>query len=831
MKHVLNSFASFMKKVIAHIILKIIPQVIVILFLQGANAQVPDTLSKHLPAVRLKGTIKIDGDVSDSAWNNAPVAKNFVEENPNNNRPENYASRTEVKILYDDYYIYIGGYCHENTSDSVQRELVGRDAIGSNDFVGVIFDTYYDKINASGFYVTPLGEQLDAKYSNTNGEDKSWNAVWDSEAKIVSDGWTFEMRIPYSALRFSKNTKVWGLQINRKRSKLSQQLNWNPILATVNGFVNQEGAWTGIENIKPPLRLSFSPYISGYINHYPYNLPGVKNTTQSINGGMDLKYGINQNYTLDMTLVPDFGQVASDKKVLNLSPFEVQYNENRPFFTEGLELFSKGDLFYSRRIGGEPLHKNEADLYLMPGQTIINNPTESKLINATKISGRNQSGLGLGFFNAVTQAMYATAEDDITHAKSKIKTSSLTNYNIVVADQTLKHNSSISLINTSVLRAGSDYDAVVSAGIFDFNDSKNNFNLSGKVALSNLVFSQNTITGYSHRINVSKNNGRFNYSLTQEIANEKYNINDLGILFNNNYLDHYAYMGYKWIKPNKLFNNLYLNYSNYLSYRYTDGKYQSAGNNIRFNSQLKNLWRVGGGVGYNFRGNDFYEPRVPGKFFHSSAGFSWNSFFSSNGAKKYYADASLRGNIYPLLNGNQLYFGVGQRYRFNSKFSLGTNFTINVFDNNLGFADVSNGDVIFSRRKRKTSVNDLNAKYNFNNKMGINLAVRHYWSQVKVNQFYALQDNGELVENNTYNKNKNYNVNLFNIDMVYTWQVAPGSFLNIVWKNSISDFNKDITHAYFKNFYDTFQSDQNNNVSVKFLYYLDYNDIRKKFKG
>lgn len=794
-------------------------------------AQVADSNAKQLPAVRLVGHINIDGDISDAAWKQAPVANNFVEEKPNNNTPERYASRTEVRILYDDYYIYLGGYCHENTSDSVQRELVGRDVVGTNDFIGVIFDTYYDKINASGFYVTALGEQFDAKYSNTNGEDKSWNAVWDSEAKIVSDGWTFEMRIPYSALRFSKNTKTWGMQLLRRRNKLSEVLQWNPVLATVNGFINQEGAWTGIENIKPPLRLSFSPYISGYINHYPYNSPGVKNTTQSINGGMDLKYGINQNYTLDMTLVPDFGQVASDKKVLNLSPFEVQYNENRPFFTEGLELFSKGDLFYSRRIGGEPLHKNEADQHLLPGQKLINNPTESKLINATKISGRNQSGLGLGFFNAVTQAMYATAEDDITHKKTKIITASLTNYNIVVADQTLKNNSSVSLINTSVLRSGSDYDAIVTAGIFDLNDKTNNYNLSGKVAVSNLFAASKTTTGYSHRVQFSKNNGRFNYSLAQELANDKYDINDLGILNTNNYFDHYGNMSFKWIKPNKFYNNLYLNYRNYLSYRYTDGKYQNAGNNISLNSQLKNLWNVGAGIGYDFAGNDFYEPRLPGRVFKSRSKFTWNSYVSSNRAKKYYADAAFRGKGNNMLHGKQIYLGTGQRYRFNTKFSLGGNFTISVYDNDLGFADISNGDVIFSRRQRKTSVNDLTAKYSFNNKMGINLTVRHYWSQVQVNQFYTLEQDGSLMANSIYNKNKNYNLNLFNLDMVYTWQVAPGSFLNVVWKNAISSFNQDISHQYFKNFYDSFEASQNNNVSVKFLYYIDYNSLKKRLKS
>src|SRR6185369_4404822 len=154
-----------------------------------------------------------------------------------------------------------------------------------------------------------------------------------------------------------------------------------------------------------------SPYFSTYVNHYPYNKPGIENITTSFNGGMDVKYGINQAFTLDVTLIPDFGQVQSDNHVLNLTPFEVKYNENRTFFTEGTELFNKGNLFYSRRIGGEPLHLYEAGDQLTGTEHIINNPTETKLLNAIKISGRTKSKLGIGIFNAITKPMYATIED------------------------------------------------------------------------------------------------------------------------------------------------------------------------------------------------------------------------------------------------------------------------------------------------------------------------------------------------------------------------------------------------------------------------------------
>ena len=177
---------------------------------------------------------------------------------------------------------------------------------------------------------------------NSDAEDFTWNSVWQSGAVIHKDGWSFEMFIPYSAIRFGKkDVQTWGFNITRRRRKTEEQFTWNPVNPNVNGFLTQEGLWTGISHIKPPLRLQFSPYFSVYANHYPYNIPGSKNWTGQVNGGMDVKYGINQAFTLDLTLIPDFGQVQSDNRVLNLTPYEVKYVENRPFLPRALNCLIK----------------------------------------------------------------------------------------------------------------------------------------------------------------------------------------------------------------------------------------------------------------------------------------------------------------------------------------------------------------------------------------------------------------------------------------------------------------------------------------------------------
>jgi hypothetical protein len=787
---------------------------------------------KKLSAVRTTATIKVDGKLEEAAWKTATIATEFIEFRPTPGKPEANETRTEIFLLYDNNAVYVAGYCHERTTDSISTELIGRDQVGANDFVGIILDTYLDKINAVGFYVTPLGEQYDARYyPSENGEDDSWNAVWDSESQILSDGWTFEMRIPYSALRFSKqDLQHWGMNITRKRNKAGRQFMWNEFNPKISGLVNQFGVWENLSNINPPLRLSFTPYLAAYANHYPYNQSGQKNWSTTINGGMDVKLGLSQAFTLDMTLIPDFGQVQSDNKVLNLTPFEVKFEENRSFFTEGTELFSKGNLFYSRRIGAQPLHYSDVGNGLPTDHQVISNPTESKLINATKISGRTRKGLGIGILNAMTRAMFATIEDNNKNTY-EIQTSPFTNYNIFVIDQTLKNNSSISLVNTSVLRDGKDYDANVSAGVWNINDKKNLYNSNGRIAYSRITAPGKKDLGVvAYNVIAGKTGGRFNFQLWQELTDDKYDNNDMGILFNNNFLDNGVWMAYKFLEPKKWYNRIQINFNGYHSLRYQPRAYQQSKININANSQLKNLWFVGLWLGYDFKANDFYEPRVKGKVFVVPKRTGIDYWVNTNQAKRYSIGLEQMWRFYDLFNGVGTDLMITQLYRFNDKISLRYNLNYEPRFNNAGYAaiDEVTNDIIFAKRDQNTVENILNLKYNFNNRMGINTRVRHYWSQVKIKSFYKLQDNGSLLPNDTYTGDQNQNYNYFNVDMVYTWQFAPGSFMNLVWKNSIHTTDQIIEEDYIHNAGNTLSAPAQNSLSLKIIYYLDFIDLRKK---
>lgn len=800
---------------------------------------------RNLSAKRIHSAIKLDGNLDDAAWKDAPVADKFVMLRPEPFKAENPDNATQIYFVYDNEGIYIGGYLHEKNKDSIAAELTGRDGFGNNDFVGVIFDTYKDKLNGFEYFVTPLGEQMDAKVSpnmNGNSEDFSWNAVWQSASKLQNDGWSFEMFIPYSAIRFGKKkVQDWGLNIVRRRQKSGQQLFWQSIDPNVNGFLTQEGFYNGLEDIKPPMRLQFSPYFSSYLNHDGTAAPGVKKNTATINGGMDVKYGLNQAFTLDMTLIPDFGQVQSDNRVLNLSPFEVKFNENRAFFTEGIELFNKGNLFYSRRIGLESTYKNWASP--QPNETVEEDPAQAKIINATKISGRTQKGLGIGVLNAVTQRQFARFKNKTTESTRKEETMPLTNYNVFVLDQTLKHNSSISLVNTNVWRSGEAYDANVTSALFDLNDKKNTWNVGGNVSFSNILGrdGKNT-TGYAHSVYFGKTSGRFNFNVWQDLFNAKYDKSDLGYFTNNNTMDQGAWLGYNWTKPKGWYNQLRVNmnfwYSRLVSpidnLRRKSMMYQNAGINFNFNAQTKKLWWIGANINGGPASHDFYEPRTYGRVFNNKGRINVNLWWESNYAKKLSWGGSVYAGTGGVFHRKNLDLSLFGKIRFSSKFSIDGSTLISSSNDQSGFAGrdttaLGAPSIIFSRRNVSTVENLLSFKYNFTNKMGLTLRTRHYWRKVNPLQFYELNTAGDLQAPSVpFTQNVRQNYNYLSVDMVYTWQFAQGSFFSIVWKDIGENFNREFENNYSKNLIRTINEPQFNSLSVRVIYFLDYLTFRSK---
>ncbi|MBC6605469.1 carbohydrate binding family 9 domain-containing protein [Hymenobacter sp. BT188] len=808
---------------------------------------------RQLQALRITEPIKLDGELNETMWQQATVATDFIQQRPNPGVPEK--QKTEVRILYDDANLYIGAIMHDISPDSILREMTQRDQFGNTDLFSIFLDTYNDKLNGYNFTVTTSGVQLDARYSPASGEDWNWNAVWDAQTSQRGTDWIAEMRIPYSAIRFSKAAEqLWGLNFARQRKRDNAQFFWNEVKPEVDGFVNQWGELRGIQNVEPPLRLSLTPYVSAYVNHNLLNADGTRRTTTSFNGGADLKWGINESFTLDATLVPDFGQVQSDNQVLNLSPFEVQFNENRPFFTEGTELFNKGNLFYSRRVGATPI--GFYNVAAGDNEKIVRNPSETRLLNATKVSGRTSKGLGIGLFNALSNDVYATIRNTETGEEREVQTQPFSNYNIAVLDQSLKNNSYVSLINTNVTRWGKTYDANVTGGLFRFADKKNAYAFDGSVVYSRrrgtTFGSDDQVSdqdGYKYRVGVGKISGKFTWGLNHGIESDTYNPNDLGILFGNNKITQSLDLGYWKYKPFWKVNNFYLFGQARHTLLYKPTRYQSTSFYLGANTTFtKNFLQVGFDFNVDPRNHDYFEPRVfpLGEYYVRVPGStSLIVFFNSDTRKKFALGMNAGNSTYALDNRLardrrvSYRFGAYPRYRVNDHLTFRYSLDWSFDGNQIGYVnggmsrdepmdEAFIGQVILGRRDVATVSNVVSVAYTFTNRMSFTLRTRHYTSNVRYADFSVLRPGGgeQLVD---YRRNRDNTYNAFNVDAVYSWWFAPGSQISVVWKNAGTSFLQanEATPLYFDNLSNTINTPHNNSVSVKILYYLDYLAFRK----
>ena len=475
---------------------------------------------------RLSAPVDLNGNLDDDAWQRIPAQSDFQQYSPDpGGRP---SQRTEVKFGYDDNALYIGARMWDTAPDSILHQLSERDRTDNTDEFGIWFSPFNDGLNAVRFRTTPDGIQVDEQIS-PNGEDDSWDAVWDVVCRIDSAGWVAEFRIPWMAFRFpEKADQRWGMNMYRGIRRLREDDVWNPMDPTQR-LLNQGGVLVGIEGITPPPRISLFPYLSAYQNW------DGSDRSNAYNGGMDMKVGLGNAFTLDMTLIPDFGQVVTDNLVLNLSPFEIRFNENRQFFQEGTELFNKNGTFYSRRIG-----------------------ENGRLINASKVSGRLANGLGLGLLQA-----FATADAD----------SSLTSYTVAVADQNLPNNGYVTSTTSMVMREGDGYDALVQSGSLELRNPENTWSVqaSGSVNRKFGADEANDDEGHTYNVALSKMAGNLTFSVGHLLESATYDPNDLGFLQAPNEIGTFLNVDYRVFEPRGRWNRITTSFNAFLNQVETPG--------------------------------------------------------------------------------------------------------------------------------------------------------------------------------------------------------------------------------------------------------------------
>ncbi|MEZ4908176.1 MAG: DUF5916 domain-containing protein [Saprospiraceae bacterium] len=639
--------------------------------------------------------------------------------------------------------------------------------------------------------------------------------------KIDNDGWSAEVKIPYSALRFPKEElSVWAINFGRQIRRLRRIYYWSPVNNTTDNSMLFSGHLSNLENLTPPTRLFIIPYSSIYLNNY-----SGQNDVK-VKAGADIKWGISESFTLDAILVPDFGQTSYDNVQYILGPFEQEFSEKRSFFTEGVDLFNKAGLVYTRRIG----QTISSDVTLNENESIDFFPSQTNLLNATKISGRTKNGYGIGVMNAITEKASAIIKNKETGSIRNVTITPLTNFNVAVIDKRYGNNNSVSLINTNVTRAENYDDANVSALVTNNYFDKNSYNFKNELKYS-YINSETDKKGYWLSTTFQKTEGKNRFGGSARYVSKDYEINDFGINYYTDYLKYNAYYYYKILEPTKLFNSFSTKVNLDVRVNNTSQKPEQVNFYWSITTNDKNNNYRGFGIGTNpVTTYDHYEPRTDGRYMKLQRDmFLWGGY-SPNFNKKFLIE------FYPELyikekKGTWGYdFSIYPRWRINDK--LLVKFGIYLLDNykDYGFIDNIDGNIIIGVRDQKTLENSLNLTYNINPKLSFNVDLRHYLTTGKYLEYYDLLEDGDYASSDYSSDTNDFNYNDWNIDVLLSYWFAPGSQLVFLYRNSADYFISQYNFNYGENIHNIFSEDKSNIISLRINYNIDYNYWKTRLK-
>ena len=391
---------------------KLIPILFVSLFLiSGVNAKdnSKDSINNQNKPLRIYNTTRlitakpiIDGVLNDPCWETGEWSGDFIQWIPKEGAKP--SQPTQMKILYDDKNLYVALRAFDNEPSKISRKAGRRDEF-AGDIMGVNFDSYHDHRTGFEFSVTAAGQKIDLILTNPSVGDMNWNAVWYVKTGLEDSAWVAEYEIPLSQLRYSGDKEqVWGMHAWRWIDRLSEESDWEPQTLTSPGMLYLFGELHGIKDLPKSRRIEIMPYALGKLKTFekvPLNPFADKGRIGMGNVGLDAKIGLSSNFTADLTINPDFGQVESDPSVMNLTAFETFYEEKRPFFLEGENIFKfeLGDasLFYSRRIGHAPVYRPD-----LAANEYLKYPDNTSILSAVKISGKSSKGLAVGVLQSLT---------------------------------------------------------------------------------------------------------------------------------------------------------------------------------------------------------------------------------------------------------------------------------------------------------------------------------------------------------------------------------------------------------------------------------------------
>ena len=790
--------------------------------------------SKSYEAFPVKSTPVIDGILSEEIWNNLVPASNFTlmwpETRHGNKIPSKY--ETIAYLGYDQNAIYIGAILKHPNPDKIPKEFSQRDEIWNvnAETFFVTFNTYNDDLNFFGFQITSAGTVGDVYSSGSiESEDFLYDTVFDAKTHISSDGWSVEMAIPYSAIRFpEKDEQLWGLNFGRKIQSLDETFVWSPVNVNELEYHESNGTLTGIKNISPPVRLFFYPYVQSSINLQK----GVK-PANYYTAGMDLKYGLSSSFTLDASLIPDFGQVAFDNVELNLGPFEQEFSENRAFFTEGATLFKiadddmgGGSFFYSRRIGEKV---SLDDDLLENDEQLLNFDETPQLLNTIKVTGTTNKNLSIGFLNAITDKVDAEIQNSSLNQRGKQTIQPLVNYNVIsLSQQLLNDYSSISVLNTNKTGGDGLYGNNV-AFVADLFDDNRDFNIKVK-AFGSKTPAENSTNGFRSGISFSELKGNFRYNVSWWGVDKHYKQNELGYF---NFFDHQRFssrISYQILNQYGFLRK----YSNYLWFNDTrtfhsfDRKLWG----LRFGNDFstQNLMVFEADFAYASKTRDYDKPRTINRYIQEPENFQSKLVMQSNKNKDF--SYRIQWNNFAYFKEDfeekksQNRLNLAMLYRFSEQFSLAVNSNHLDFKDDVGYLESINQDIYFGRRDIRSVENNIKLSYFFDSKKWINLRLRNYWSRAKYDQnLFRLKEDGNRTETDfsLLDFDPDTNFNIWNFDINFEWWFAPGSNLVLLYRNQLFKIDSASKLDYLESLNNLFDHTAQHQFSLRINYLIDFN--------
>ncbi|WP_340112365.1 DUF5916 domain-containing protein [Maribellus mangrovi] len=576
-------------------------------------------------------SINVNGKLDEPEWQNVARWDNdFIQHEPVEGDPP--TRQTEFAILYDANNIYVAIRAFDDP-DSISMRMSRRDQL-EGDLVGIAFDSYFDKRTHFFFILSAAGVRSDNVASNDgNNEDYTWDPIWMAKTEITSNGWTAEMQIPLTQLRFKESEEqVWGMNVFRYIFREDELSTWQYMKRETAGFTSQFGILRGIKDIKPKNSLNVTPYAVARTERFekepdnPFLNSGKNN---AFDAGLDAKIGLTNNMTMDLTVNPDFGQVEADPSEVNLSTYETFFEEKRPFFIEGKNIlsyslsFGDGDLaannlFYSRRIGRRPHYWPDYD-----DDEYLDQPDFTRIIGAAKISGKTSDGWSFGVLESVTAR--ETAEIDGINGKRRQSVEPLTNYLVGRIQKDFNEgNTYLGGIVTAVNRSINDeyleflHKSAYTGGI-DFvhkwNDKK--WLLDAGLYFSRVAGTEEAIlntqtmysrtyqrpdadyvhldstrtslSGYGGKFTFGKVGGRFQAAGIFNWKSPGLEINDVGFTPEVDEAMQILWMGYRWYEPVSIFRSANINFNEWTVYDF-GGNLVNVGGNVNGHAQFKNFW-------------------------------------------------------------------------------------------------------------------------------------------------------------------------------------------------------------------------------------------------